>query len=302
MIEDELLKKWLNNDLTNAEKEAFSKREDYAINQTIIDSAKHFKASDFSKPNNFETFKKNYENRPSVKSISWLKPLLRVASVVIIAFGIYFAFFRSDLVEVKTLMAQNTSVTLPDMSLVTLNADSKIDYDATKWKSNRSIHLKGEAYFKVAKGKTFDVITETGTVTVVGTEFNVKERNNYFEVTCFEGIVRVSSDTIVKELSAGEIYRILNKKFIQDKTVETHPQWTNNLSSFKSIPLKSVFEELERQYDVKIQLRNVDTSRLFSGVFVNNNIENALTSITKPMNLTFEISSPNQVLIHGQTD
>ena len=45
-----------------------------------------------------------------------------------------------------------------------------------------------------------------------------------------------------------------------------------------------------------------DTARLFSGGFVHNNLENALMSITEPMNLTFEISSPNQVLIYGNTN
>ena len=152
------------------------------------------------------------------------------------------------------------------------------------------------------KGQTFDVITNNGIVTVVGTEFNVKSRKDYFEVICFEGIVKVSSDTIVRQLLAGDTYRILNKQFIQDKTDDENPQWTNNRSSFKAIPLKVVFEELERQYDVKVTFKNTDTSRIFTGVFVNDNIENALISITKPMNLTFEISSPNQVLIHGKTN
>ena len=36
MIEDDLLKKWLNEDLTDAEQDAFSKQDDYEINRTII--------------------------------------------------------------------------------------------------------------------------------------------------------------------------------------------------------------------------------------------------------------------------
>ena len=108
-----------------------------------------------------------------------------------------------------------------------------------------------------------------------------------------------SSNTITKQLLAGETFRILNKKFTQDKIIDTKPKWTSNKSSFKTIPLKEVFAELERQYNIKVVFNSTDTSRIFTGVFVNDNIENALTSITKPMNLTFEISSSNQVLIHG---
>ena len=92
---------------------------------------------------------------------------------------------------------------------------------------------------------------------------------------------------------------ILNKKFSQGKTIETKPKWTSNRSNFKAIPLKEVFAELERQYNVKVIFKNTDTSRYFTGVFANDNIENALISITKPMSLTFKISSPNQVLING---
>jgi len=299
MIEDDLLKKWLNDELTNAEMDAFSKREDYAINLEIIDNAKHFKASQFSNVDDFETFKSNYENKSSVKRLNWIQPLLRIASIFVIALGVYFTFFNSDRVEVMAQLAENATVSLPDLSEVTLNADSKITYNEDSWIKSRSLNLEGEAYFKVAKGKTFDVITNNGIVTVVGTEFNVKARKAYFEVTCFEGIVKVTSNTITKQLLAGETFRILNKKFTQDKTIDTEPKWTINKSSFKTIPLKEVFAELERQYNIKVVFNSTDTSRIFTGVFVNDNIENALTSITKPMNLTFEISSSNQVLIHG---
>ncbi|MFK7832564.1 MAG: FecR family protein [Winogradskyella sp.] len=302
MKEDDLLKKWLNNDLTDAEKKAFSERDDYAINQNIIEKAEHFKASNFSKANDFETFKNAYQNRTPVKRLNWIKPLMRMAGVFLIGFGLYFTIFNSDLTETQTLASEQETISLPDLSEVTLNAASKITYDESTWNSKRSLNLDGEAYFKVAKGKTFDVITDNGIVTVVGTEFNVKSRLNYFEVKCYEGIVKVTSDTIVRQLVAGETYRVLNKTFTEDKITDLQPKWTNNRSAFKAIPFKTVIEELERQYNVEVTFKGVDSSRLFTGHFVNDNLENALISITKPMNLSFEISLPNQVLIHGKTN
>lgn len=302
MIEDVLLKKWLNDELTGAEKEAFSRRSDYNLNRYIIDKAKRFKASNFSQADDFETFKSNYQNKPSVKRINWIKPMLRIASILVVGLAVYFTVFNNDLVEERTLLSEKSTIRLPDLSKVTLNADSEITYDEDSWASKRSLNLKGEAYFKVAKGKTFDVITESGVVTVVGTEFNVKARQHYFEVICYEGIVKVTSDTITRQLLAGETYRILNKKFSETKTEDTLPQWTKNRSSFKSIPISEVVEELERQYNIKVALKYTDTTRLFSGGFVHNDLENALMAITQPMNLTFEISSPNQVLINGNTN
>lgn len=303
MIEDDLLKKWLNDDLTDAEKEAFGKRDDFAFNQEIIDKAKHFKASEFSKVEDFETFKAKYKVKSSVERLNWLRPMLKVASVIVVGFAAYFIMFMNEsVVEERTLFAETTTINLPDSSKVTLNADSEITYDKDSWYDERKLNLEGEAYFKVAKGKTFDVFTEHGTVTVVGTEFNVKSRNNYFEVKCYEGIVSVTSDTITRQLLAGDTYRILNNVFSENKTSDTAPQWTNNRSRFKAVPLSKVFDELERQYNIKVSLKGVNAKRLFTGGFVHNNLENALTAITQPMGLTFEISSSNQVLIHDNTD
>ena len=76
-MKEDLLKKWLNDELTDAEKEAFSKQEDYAFNQRIIDTAKYFKASNFSKADDFETFKKNYNGKTKVKQLHWVSPLLK---------------------------------------------------------------------------------------------------------------------------------------------------------------------------------------------------------------------------------
>ncbi len=302
MIEDNLLNKWLNSELTDAEKKAFSEREDYAINVNIIDKAQYFKASEFSKVGDFETFKKTYQNRPKVKSINWVKPLLRIASVIVIGFIGYFTIFNTNLVEEQTLASEKSTISLPDLSQVILNANSEITYDKGLWNNKRELNLEGEAYFKVAKGKTFDVVTEAGTVTVVGTEFNVKARNNYFEVVCYEGIVKVVSDTIIRQLHAGDVYRILNSSFSESKTNDIVPQWTNNRSHFKAVSLDQVIEELERQYNVNADIKNADITRLFTGSFTHNNLENALLAITQPMNLTFKISSPNQVLINGNTD
>jgi len=301
-MEDDLLRKWLNDELTDAEKEAFSERFDYAVNQDIIDKAKYFKASNVSKVHDFETFKTAYQNKSSVKRLRWINPMLRIASILVIGLAVYFNVFNNDLVEERTLAAEKATISLPDLSEVALNADSEIIYDADSWDFKRSLNLKGEAYFKVAKGKKFDVITKNGTVTVVGTEFNVNVRDEYFEVKCYEGIVKVTSDTITRQLLEGDTYRILNKKFSEDKIGDSAPQWINNKSRFKSMPFAEIVEELERQYNIKVTFKSTDTARLFSGGFVHDNLENALKSITGPMNLTFEISSPNQVLIHGNTN
>jgi hypothetical protein len=57
---------------------------------------------------------------------------------------------------------------------------------------------------------------------------------------------------------------------------------------------------MERQYNIEITYKNINTSRLFTGGFVHDNLENALISVTKPMNLTYEMSSSNLVILHEE--
>jgi transmembrane sensor len=301
MDKDYLLEKWLNDDMSGAEKQAFSQLDDAEFNQYIIDNAKYFKASHFSDIADFDTFKKRYnsQNTP-VKKLNWMNPFIKIASVVVISLGLYFTFFNNTETLVETLAGEKTTIELPDASIVELNALSSITYNADDWVNNRALKLNGEAYFKVAKGKTFDVKTKAGIVTVVGTQFNVKQRHNYFEVKCFEGIVLVSSDTITRQLLAGDTYQILNGKFQQGKTINLVPKWTDNLSDFEAIPFNEVLSELERQYNIEITTKNIDANRLFTGAFTHTNLENALISITQPMNMTYELSSSNLVTINGR--
>ncbi|MFG6685504.1 FecR family protein [Mariniflexile sp. HNIBRBA6329] len=301
MDKEHLIEKWLKDELNDAEKEMFGKLDDAELNENIIDSAKHFKASHFYKLEDFNTFKTQYKSlKTPVKKLNWTNPLLKIASVILIGLSIYFAFFSDPFTHIETLAGEKSSIELPDHSKVELNALSSVEFNTKNWDDHRFLKLEGEAYFVVSKGKTFDVKTKSGTVTVVGTQFNVKQRDNYFEVKCFEGIVKVSSDTISRKLLAGDTYLILDGKFTQGKIVASAPKWRDNWSEFEAMPIREVLSELERQYNVQVTFKNIDINRLFTGGFVHNNLENALIAITQPMNMTYELSSSNLVIIHGK--
>lgn len=303
MNKEDLIKKWLNDELTPAEKQAFEQGEDFDLNEAIANGAKQFKASNFSKPNAFKDLQSAYhDEKQKTKQLNWLKPLLKIASVVIITLGIYFTFFNTNQIVVETLVSQQVTTELPDQSKVTLNAGSELTYDKNAWENQRQLHLKGEAYFKVTKGNTFEVKTSQGLITVVGTEFNVKQRDDYFEVQCFEGIVKVTSGSYSETLLAGNTFRLLNNEFSQDKTTATQPEWTQNQSRFKAIPFKAVIAELQRQYDIKIIVEDVNDNRLFTGGFEHNNIENALLSVTQPMDLSYKTNASNDVIIYGNKE
>lgn len=299
MKKDYLTKKWLVSKLTDMESEDFERLDDFDLNTKIIEKAKLFDIPVSESVKSYNDFKTDFSNeRKPVIKLKLYKKLYRIAGIFIIAIGIYFIFFFNNLTTIETLASQKTTFELPDASEVLLNADSQIKFNKKKWNDQRELTLKGEAFFKVEKGSKFNVITSNGIVSVLGTQFNVKSRNNYFEVKCFEGIVGIKSNGILKELKKGNTFRIYNNTIMIDSVTTNQPEWVHNISSFKAVPLSIVINEFERQYGVEIEAVKVDVERIFTGSFANDNMEQALISITVPFNLKYKKSGSNKISIY----
>jgi ferric-dicitrate binding protein FerR (iron transport regulator) len=299
-MQENYLAKWLNNDLSEEELVEFKKSDEYASYQRITDVSSTLKAPDFDVEaalmavNNKRTLQDS-----KVVQLHPFKKFLRVAAAVaVLMVGSYFYVNSLD-ENIATQYAESKQITLPDNSEVVLNADSRITYSERKWDANRNITLNGEAFFKVAKGKRFTVATEIGTVTVLGTQFNVENRKGFFEVTCFEGLVSVSYNGKETKLPAGNSFIAVNGKIVTAKTLNmTQPSWLNDESSFKSIPLKYVLDEFQRQHNILVETNNIDTDQLFTGTFSNTNADLALKSISIPSQIKFKFEG-NKVLFYG---
>jgi ferric-dicitrate binding protein FerR (iron transport regulator) len=200
------------------------------------------------------------------------------------------------------VIAEKTDLFLPDSSKVTLNAFSEASFQAYTWKRKRQVKLAGEAFFKVKKGSKFDVVTEAGTVTVLGTQFNVKVRKDYFEVICYEGMVEVRSAGKVIKLPPTKVFRTVKGLITpNDHTTEIAPAWLRNESSFESVPFNEVIEEFERQYHTTISTKNINGDQLFTGRFIHSDISLALKSISIPLNLKYEVSGDGKnVVLSGE--
>ncbi len=294
MNREELILKWLNNDLNDQEFEAFKALEDYDDLVKLNTNLQHFKADNYDTSAELENVLSTIKSTSAPKN-NWLKPLMRIAAVLAICFSVYYYTTTLD-TTVTTQLAQKTTVELPDASTVSLNAKSLLAYNKNDWKKERDVDLQGEAFFKVAKGSSFNVKTTSGTVTVYGTQFNVKQRDNYFEVICYEGLVGVAYNTKETKLKPGDSFLVIDGKIIaKEKEYRSTPSWLNNESDFKSIPFKQVVAEFERQYEVEVTLMNVDSTQLFTGSFTHDNLDVALKSIALPLQVTY--SKQNNTII-----
>lgn len=305
MEKEYLYKKWLNDALTPTELEAFQKLDDARLSQEILEEAKRFKAPDHYFVDDFETFKTqkeaNKETATKVRHLTWFQKVSSIAAVVVITLGLYYVFTSQNQTTITTQIAQKETVALPDQSQVTLNAISSVSYSKDTWTKKREVSLEGEAFFKVAKGAKFDVKTQDGIVSVLGTSFNVKQRDQFFEVTCYEGLVSVAYNNQLIKLPAGNTFRLDHGVVTQDTIFEEGPQWINYRSVFSKVAVAEVFKELERQYDVQIDFSNIDSTILFSGGFEHIDLTEALTSITGPLRMTFTIQN-KKVVIYDTTN
>lgn len=286
MKREVLIRKWLDNELNSQELDAFKQLEDHADLIRLSQATKHFKPEKLDTSFELEKLNNALKSRNAIKT-NWLKPLLGVAAILAICFSLY--YFTSALeTNFATELAQKENVLLPENTKVKLNAKSALAFNSKDWKKSRNLDLTGEAYFKVSKGSKFTVHTSVGDVSVLGTEFNIKDRDNLFEVVCYEGSVKVEYKDITRILKLGESFLVLDNKLIEKpRTKETRPFWINNESYFKSMPFSQVIAEFERQYNVTFSVNTIDTNQLFTGSFAHNNLDIALQAITIPLNLAY---------------
>ena len=300
-MQENYLAKWLNNELSEEELSEFKKSDAYASYIRISEASTKIKTPEFDIDQAYIAFKDNQiEITPKVVPLRPYKQFLRIAAVIAIMLGGSYFYLNSLDKSFKTGLAERTEVTLPDNSEIALNAESQISFSEKNWDDERAIQLDGEAFFKVAKGKKFTVSTTSGTVAVLGTQFNVENRDGFFEVSCYEGLVSVTHNGKEKKLPAGSSFVVINGEVQNtEKPKDKQPSWIVNESSFASVPLKYVLNEFERQYDIEVRTENVDTNQLFTGTFSNTDLKIALESISTPSQINYKLGEDN-VLFYAE--
>jgi transmembrane sensor len=288
MEENYKLARWLNDEMSAEELIEFQSEADYHLYAKIKLYSSELGTSDFDEQATLSKImasKKNLKQEPKTIALqsNWF---IRIAAVLVLGFGLYFA---NQTFSAQIQIAENgtqTSFSLPDNSQVLLNSGSEIQYKKWNWDNNRKLNLTGEAYFKVAKGKKFEVITSLGNVAVLGTQFNVKARNNRFDVTCFEGRVKVNYQSHEVIITKGQTIAFENSEQIISQNATTpKPLWTIHQMAFEKEKLASVFAEIEREYNITIEAKNIQSEQLFSGKIPADNIEVALQIIATSYHL-----------------
>jgi transmembrane sensor len=266
------------------------------------------------------TLERGDRNTPSRKNL-FDSFNFRVACILVLAFGLGFLsswiFSDATIPEVTELMLVYTEhqtvpgvksqLTLSDGSQVILNSGSELRYVKNFEKDRREVHLRGEAFFTVAKDieRPFIVNSRDTKTTALGTSFNVKAyEGETVDISLLTGKVAVNREAGMEEpfiLSPGEAVKIDTEKEQFVKTDFNEEQvigWTKKWIIFQKTPLIEAIRVLENWYGVQIQIAKQPRDLvLLSGRFQDETLENVLEGLKFSARFDFTIDKENVEII-----
>lgn len=281
--ENDVVKNWLETDRANQKyyndfKKIWDKSLDIAAHSTVDENAAWLRMQ-----NRMHTEAKPVPVIQMKKaSFGWMR--IAASFLIISAIGYLAYTFLGNNVTQREVFATNTILTetLPDGTVVTLNKNSSLSFASKFEGTTRPVVMKGEAFFDVApdKQKPFIIKVNDVTVQVVGTSFNVKNKNGKTTVEVETGIVKVSKESSSVELTKGE------KVIIEDEHPELikgiskgrlYNYYRNNELVCNGTPLQELVDALNEIYNVNIIIKGADLQQ-------------------KPITTTFKSQSLNEIL------
>lgn len=239
--------------------------------------------------------------------------LLRVAAAIaILAVGSW-AFWLTtlnktlDAGQFATNAGQIEQITMKDGSVITLNANSSVEFKVTE--KSREIKLQGMAHFEVAKNPNAPFVIESNNnkVTVLGTGFDVQSYTGKpLQVTVNHGKVKVeklSNSTTLESVILTKGMRVrenlnqanaTNKRsqiFAVDSNVNLDAvKWESGNLIFTNAPIDDVVNAIETRYGKKLQTSTQNSDLQFTGVFKNTDeFSTVIKTVEIALGLQFEV-------------
>ncbi|KYP15276.1 MAG: hypothetical protein A1D16_10985 [Flavihumibacter sp. CACIAM 22H1] len=216
--------------------------------------------------------------------------------------------------QYATMPGTRSKTVLPDGTIVWLNSESSIHYNADFGKSKREVTLIGEAFFDVTHMEDIPFIVHAKSVDILvkGTAFNVRSYpgTEKVQTSLLRGLVEVSGAALPgkkirlhpNEKITIEVAESRQGSSSQKTTLQANQQkiaysidslkesslaavipevaWIHNRLVFDNEPLEDVLEKMEKWYAVDIFLMNQKIAKKqVSGVLENENIEEALKAL-----------------------
>lgn len=207
-----------------------------------------------------------------------------------------------EMMALATRPGERAQVTLSDGTVVSLNADSRIEYPVTFQGRERRVKLHGEALFEVEHDGShpFVVSTFATDIRVLGTTFSVLAdgRENLFSTLLKEGKVQVhnlSDPTDAHVMKPGEVVTLVNGRL--HKSLQDDPAalcWVDGLVNLKADSFEALMKRFEKAYGVHIVLKAHPSIEGLSGeIRISEGVEHALKVLQHVVDFRYDIYGDN---------
>ncbi|MBC9912368.1 FecR family protein [Chitinophaga varians] len=232
---------------------------------------------------------------------------------------------------VQTRPGSKTRITLPDGTLVMLNAGSTLSYPNNFAKSGRQVKLTGEGYFDVTKMANYPFVIHTNTVDikVLGTTFNVRAYADepHTETALISGAVEVTvKDAGKQHITLSPRQKLLVANSIMDTASKPLPAarpddqkplivlesmekehagsliaeaaWVENRFVYRNENFSQLIKRMERWYGITIECHNqslLQTS--FTGNVQGESLDQLLGMLKQTKQFEYNVTA-GKVIIH----
>ncbi len=190
---------------------------------------------------------------------------------------------------------------LNDGTLVWLKGESSIIYVESANRNSRQANLTGSALFEVTKDPSRPFILTCGDykIKVLGTSFNVTPHNNGLEIEVLTGRVNLSSTRdsvgIIVESNQKVVYSGNSDAQASQLTtdeIQTAVSSTEYDMRFEHIQLKTVFERIEKKFDVTVAVSNSDILNCeIRADFSDHSLESTMLLISEVVPIKYKIDA-----------
>jgi Fe2+-dicitrate sensor, membrane component len=201
-----------------------------------------------------------------------------IAGAAAVAVFVTVAWYYQSMIVIQTGSGMLQTVVLPDSSTVQLNANSSVAYRrAWNWLSKREVYTTGEALLTVRhlnrdssvirQGERFIAYTGNLAVEVLGTKFNLKNRDNSVTVSLLEGRIALRNLKHMgetKTLMPGDVVidgaQGFRRLSADEKTLQQKVAWTQKALVGENLSVADLINEFRYVYGKEIVVS--DTSLL----------------------------------------
>lgn len=248
--------------------------------------------------------------RGGTSSFRWVS---RIAAVILLLISATFAVYKlvhmgttkSPELETRvfsTERKERVQFRLGDGSMMWLNAASTVRIPTKFGIAKRELFLEGEAYFEVTRNERlpFIVHTKNADVRVLGTQFNVRARNEEqkVDVVVAGGTVLVrtaapsATDSVVLTMGLQSTLKHDGSLSAPRKVnVEKYTAWVKGKLVFDQTPITQALKELERWFGIQCSLTLKDRSAQslrITASFNNETLDEVLHIISRTTELQFK--------------